>query len=386
MLMLVSLSFAAVSVLAQESLDDSLFESMVDQYVSESWKDRAQRQADLLPGINAEGLTGSFIYVGDYEVRHEVLLPLEVLDFWVPLDTKTPAIITVDEQDALAERVEEFFAGRAPAEIDGIEVEAILGRLDFYGSDADNLAQLPFSEDVSTEGAWAGVILSYSTKGTPSRVRVTWDLFNDRIQQVRCAVYAYDDNLSMIFTPESPVYVWTNPGRPPMLPINEIHAEEIPLLWAFWHDSGVSDSEAEGILTALLRNVYRAFDYRTESDVYDALAKSVDGELLGELYLLIHESLQMQEQGGAISRIQDVEILEGQRQSLPEDSDWSENGFGYRCHWTVRGTVEHWGHIHSRTNQYEAFFAVENRQDAWKIAELEVLSQERIKFESIVRQ
>jgi hypothetical protein len=65
-----------------------------------------------------------------------------------------------------------------------------------------------------------------------------------------------------------------------------------------------SDDEAKALTSSLLRNIYQAFEYRTESDVYDALAQSVDGKLLETLYLQLQQGLKMQEQGGAVARVQ----------------------------------------------------------------------------------
>ncbi len=99
----------------------------------------------------------------------------------------------------------------------------------------------------------------------------------------------------------------------------------------------------------LLQNIYRAYDYRDKSDVYDALAHSVTGDLLEELFLKIQSGLRMQEQGGAVAHVKRVRITHiemaapGPGARLPVD-----------CTWRVMGTVEHWGHIHTRENEYTA--------------------------------
>ena len=59
----------------------------------------------------------------------------------------------------------------------------------------------------------------------------------------------------------------------------------------------------------LLQNIYRAYDYGDQSDVYDALAHSVNGPLLDELFLKIQSGLRMKEQGGAIANVQEVRIV-----------------------------------------------------------------------------
>ena len=42
-----------------------------------------------------------------------------------------------------------------------------------------------------------------------------------------------------------------------------------------------------------------------------------------------------------------------------------------------RGSVGHWGHVHQRTNQYQARLTVEAVGDRWKITALDLLQEER---------
>ena len=51
------------------------------------------------------------------------------------------------------------------------------------------------------------------------------------------------------------------------------------------------ESEAITIFETLHQNIYRAFDYTSQSDIYDALAQSVDGPLLDRMYTDIYQSL-----------------------------------------------------------------------------------------------
>ena len=57
---------------------------------------------------------------------------------------------------------------------------------------------------------------------------------------------------------------------------------------------------------------------------------------------------------------------------------WSEPtiSFGYKANWTLDGTIEHWGHIHQRTNRYQARFLVEllkteDGTGGWKITDIQ---------------
>lgn len=76
----------------------------------------------------------------------------------------------------------------------------------------------------------------------------------------------------------------------------------------------VSAESADEIVYTLLRNIYHAFDYRSESAIYDTLALSADGELLTDVYLEIRRSLELENQGGARVRIENVDL----RKCVPE--------------------------------------------------------------------
>jgi hypothetical protein len=144
-----------------------------------------------------------------------------------------------------------------------------------------------------------------------------------------------------------------------------------------------SEPEALAIFQPLHANIYRAFDYTDESDVYDALAQSVHGDLLDRLYNEIYRSLIMQEEGGAVARVQSVTPLETELESLgllpPDDTP----GFSVVMRWQVAGAVFHWGHSHHRTNEYQARYNVLATDTGWRIADSQILEQLRVDAEPI---
>jgi len=397
------------------------------------------RQRKETLGITSYGSVYSFVYITDYEVRHEILIPLLTLETWTPLDRKDNSFLDVSEQDVARPIIEKFFAEGTTVEIDGIRVKPILARLDFYGVDFKDFAKQAARRRVSTVNARVGVVLSYSTKGPPDHVKIAWDNFNWALCSLRSVVFAHEDTFNVELYTARPSFEWTNPGRPPRPSITQPPApprspvRHIPLIslsclallagtivvmkfkgglakkyvltigifgicataaWPYAHlavpdpfspHPGISQDQARAIFATLHKNIYRAFDYRTESDIYDALANSVDGKLLRDLYLKIQKGLKMQEQGGAVSRVKEVKILDGRTTPLAQGGADGERGFVFRCDWTVNGTVEHWGHIHSRTNQYDALFTVQACKNAWKITDLKVLGEKRVKFETRLR-
>lgn len=128
----------------------------------------------------------------------------------------------------------------------------------------------------------------------------------------------------------------------------------------------------------LLQNIYRAYDYANRGDVYDALAYSITGDLLEELFLKIRAGLQMQEQGGAIVNVQTVDI---KTVELMANTDST-----LACTWNVTGTVEHWGHIHTRENQYSARITLDTSEEGrGRISEFELTDEKRVRFETGLR-
>jgi hypothetical protein len=53
--------------------------------------------------------------------------------------------------------------------------------------------------------------------------------------------------------------------------------------------------------------------------------------------------------------------------------------------WRVTGTVEHWGHIHTRINAYEARLRIRRGDEAWRINGIDVGKQERVSYQLKVR-
>lgn len=131
---------------------------------------------------------------------------------------------------------------------------------------------------------------------------------------------------------------------------------------------------AVAVFASLHRGAYGALDGETEDEVYDALARSVTGELLPRLYMDIHESMILEKEGGAVAKVQKTEILDVEvlPEGTPEDA-W----FKVRARWRVHGKVGHWGHTHQRINEYLADVTVVAAQDGWKLADIQVLDQTR---------
>lgn len=133
---------------------------------------------------------------------------------------------------------------------------------------------------------------------------------------------------------------------------------------------------AAELFHALHSNIYRAFDFTSEDDIYTALAKSVDGPLLDRVYSDVYHGLVMQEEGGAMSRVRAVTPVS--TRVLEAEGSGGAGAFRVVADWTVDGVVYHWGHSHTRVNQYLAEYTVARTDSGWRIVGARPIEQRRV--------
>ncbi len=313
----------------------------------------------------------AYLYIEPFLVRQEILVSLRTLETLLPVTHADPGTITVAEQQAAAETVELFFAVQNPVRIDGIPVRPVATTVAFL--DGDNIAFGLAAEpvDLAADRTLVGIINTFSTKGAFDSVGMTWNSFGGTVHTVRCTIYDGGDSRRATLTESEPDIHWSGTVSQGFPPLQNVPAPRRK----GWFGRGidVSGEQAREVLAPLLRNIYRAFDYRAESDVYDALAQSAGGDLLTPLYLEIRRSLELESEGGPVSRVEEVVI-----ESVAKLGNGPDDGFRADATWTVRARVEHWGHVHVRTNRYTARFDVLAADERWRIAAFDVLDQQRV--------
>lgn len=374
----------------------------------------------------------SYLYVEPYEVRHEVLTRVKDLEQWMDLGLRGHEFIEVDEWEALKKRVGEFMLSKNTVLVDGEPLRPILDRTDYVKVALTGIQLLQQPERLELSTAIVGVKLAYLTDGLPKEVTVDWELFTDQIQRVPATSIDPAGPLVSYVTPDDNIHKWNNFLKSYKIPqVAEVTVPDsllrfsvpigstlslallLPVAWQircrkqqsksvypqlvvgavllaigvalipYLHvpigkpaalAPRVSPEEANLVLQSLLKNVYRAFDFRREEDVYDKLAVSVSGDLLSDIYLQNRKSLAVQKAGGAQAKVKEVEIVDVVVQPHPK----RPLALAFESTWTAFGSVGHWGHVHARKNRYHANVVVEPVKGVWKITDLELLEEKRV--------
>jgi hypothetical protein len=197
----------------------------------EEWDKWYKKQREETLGITSYSSVYSFLYIEDFEVRHEILVPLLSLEESVLIAGDDDAFLDLAEQDTARQQIEAYFTSGNPIEIDGVTVKPNVDRIDFYGLDFKDFAVQAERKPVSMANARVGVILSYSTKGSPGTVKLTWDRFNRFVWSINVFVFAYEDNqkATLARIGNANTFQWQNPGRPPAPELNEVDATLPPV-------------------------------------------------------------------------------------------------------------------------------------------------------------
>lgn len=333
----------------------------------------------------------------------------------------------LDETELKWDEVESYFKQRNPVHVDGIRVLPALKDLKFIQVDNFEPGTAPSEHKGQIlQYVRAEILLSHGAKSRPEEVRMKWETFlPPELQETIVTLSAFGSRQLILFNKSENEQVWQSRMRgPSVMDISRVKFEPTRVnLWLAWayglsilvvgysfrrHPLPVTiisaalivglffclptrgqvstnvllpvPANAAALFGAHLRNIYRAFDYTNEEDIYDTLAQSVDGPMLDEIYNQVYQSLLQRDEGGAVSMVQRVEILESNLEQNEPAGKASSAQLSIQCRWRVHGAVEHWGHSHKRLNEYHATYVLKPRDGRWKITHVEVKEQKRIEL------
>lgn len=358
-----------------------------------------------------------FIYIEPFEVRKEIILRPKDLQSWIDLGLEDKETIPVDKQADIKQKVIDFLSDHLPVMIDDKPVKGQLDRINFLQRTLTRSTVVD-NQEQDLNSATLGIIYSFPTDGLPKKVTMKWDLWNKQITEIAAAAVDQAGPFQSTLQPDWDVLEWQNYLKNPKIPtlIEIIQPPAQYLVYLFWcflilftlsilfliysfnkkfgfytqilitmlsitflsgsiysyHIRSFDQKIIEQLTADLLHNIYRAFDYREEEKIYDTLNKSVAGDLLTDIYLQTKRSLVLANQGGASAKVKSLELVSTDNLIRQDD------GFSVHTIWNVFGSVGHWGHVHQRSNQYEANLSFRPLDGQWKLTAMEVIQEHRL--------
>lgn len=373
----------------------------------------------------------SYLYIEPFEVRHEVLVRVKDLQPLFSYNFHNKKYLDSNSQKIIKSKIETLFLKHNMITIDGKKVKPILDQVNFVNFSEKGVNVIDDKKPVRLLTATVGIIISYITDGIPKQVTIHWDMFTNKIMTVPIIISDPMGPLRQNVTRTTRDISWHNFLQKYKLPrietvqiFSKSESFKVPLLSILFltlfviliiiirkryinarsiksllilaaliflssiatyrignitighrfTNPKLSNADAKIVITNLLKNIYRAFDFRDEEAVYDKLEISLSGHLLEKIYLQQRNNMELEKLGGAKAKVKTIDLLKIKRLQ-----NQSARGYTFRCEWTVEGSVGHWGHIHQRINKYDAILMLAPIQHSWKIVKLEPLEESRIK-------
>ncbi len=385
---------------------------------------------------NRTDLIAGFVAINPFEIRTEILLnvPTVLASDLIANPPDTPTL-AVEEQEAFKQKVAQAIMGKFQLTVDGAPADLTLAQVNFVTVGTAGIVIREDSVPEVLDEATLGVVLLSPVTEIPQDVVVEWALFSPTIPRIATTITDSQRNTEQILTAEQPTARWENtlanvavpdiqaidvsatrraiplvslalvlvalwldkrgwpgqrnaPKEKPHLsprPFFTVTRTILPLaIWAYPlaalpltlpppFQAQPSSTQTALILEQLLSNIYQSFEFRTEEEIYDNLAVSVEGEQLADIYLENRRALEVENRGGARARVDQVEVTEiSSIHSAPGKQ------LLVQAEWRVGGSVSHFGHTHYRHNLYVAAVTLSYVDSVWKIKRIDVIDEHRL--------
>lgn len=378
----------------------------------------------------AKPVAHAYLYIEPYQTRLEALFGAEMFLEWIGEKIDVTAPLTPAAQLEIEKKIAPKVEGWCGVRDSGQSAKGRLASVSFVKGKPGQTEPMKEGESIVPKDCMIGLMWEFATSTSPQTIEAQWWQWNQPVSSMPIKIFFGSLSENMDLTRALPFAKWQNNGRlpppkplaevPPLPPVTFLPIPVASLIWlvigfayyvirdrtgrkprggwlgmmiawvfvaAILSPMGVmhvknptdkiaapvqTPEDATRIAGPLLRNIYRAFDYQTESQIYDSLARSVDGEFLRKLYLDTTQALSIEGREGTRVRVSEVDV-QIDKVTPGKDLEFTAEG-----QWTALGTVGHWGHSHTRVNRYNARVTIHPVGLEWKITDIEVLELRRI--------
>ncbi len=387
-----------------------------------------------LPALAQETrrIAQGYLYVEPYQARFECLVDLRTMLDWLAMPGTLGNELSAAQVDAVLAKAGSLASAWASFRVQGAAADGQLVVAQLVRGEPGRTLPMPEGGMAPVNGTMLGLMWECPAGAEPHSIQVVWQGFIPFLKTLPVSVFFGGNREEQVLTEFNAVCRWSNDGRllppPPLAPVPPLQERPtfllpagaiawllvgliiaipvlrgnrrrrrvtlavyasvwllgalitVPLLVLRLPKPGTAEpsavaepDQAAVIVEPLLRNVYRAFDYRSEGDIYDVLARSAAGPLLKTLYLDTIAALSLDEAEAAR-----VRVAEFACEVLAVTPAVSGKGFAAKTSWTTLGSVGHWGHTHMRTNVCLGDVTVEDVDGSWKITAVEMLDHRRL--------
>lgn len=362
-----------------------------------------------------------YLSVEAFEIRQEILIQARSAAEILNLNKSN--FISTDVQMEIKENLKDSVLYNSSVYVNNSIARPDEIQVDFVTLTRGGVSSKTIPVEESLDDGIIGLTMIYETESFPDSMRIDWGLFPKSVQTIEASAIDPHGALTLMLNRDKNKFRWKSSLSGYRVPVLETVKKSKPsvpllsiLLWSgilihlFWAlairrkalmkywiiivigiglacypyirfnvdlpiltQGKPTRERTKIILNDLLANVYLAFDRRNEEVVYDHLALTVTGDQLTDIYLQNRKSMEMENKGGLRAKVDELQI-----QELYQVDRSDIGGYVADVRWTVRGSVNHFGHTHYRKNQYRARVSFISDSETWKINHIETLDEKRL--------
>lgn len=368
----------------------------------------------------AQSGTTSFIYVEPREIRHEVLIRLRELSPWINTDLPTGSQLEPAQQQTVLNIANEVFKDRNPVTVGGDKTQPASITSSFLTLNETGIQVVENSPALVVDTTFVGLIMSYPISTLPEDASVTWDMFDQTIQDVPVTLTDIAGPFLDWATPDSPEVRWVNylkrytdPKVQPVaakgivfVPIWSVAALFVSLVLVLVTvtSSGVTQRKTLILLAACVFVAGSTLRHQAQIPFQNPFSERSEGEEAAETFFHLLENTYLaalevspQARGDALEPIVSevaladvateletnlaIRLPSGSRANVAEIIDVSivegdmtlSGAFEGVAHWLVDARASHWGHDHRRRVEYRARVAFHPEDGVWRLTGITVL-------------
>lgn len=328
-----------------------------------------ERQLRDRLGIASYSALYSFLYVSRREVRHEILIPVLTLQEWFGIEREDPDFLSVKEQEVVGEQVFDLIRENS-VRINGQPIEPDLVRVNFFGLDIRDFALNKPPQRINIYQARIGVIVSYPAREQLlEALTMQWNSYNKYAPLLRSTVFVKGQPpFGHFFVKDAPTFTYG---------LQKLKVERRPPIRSGIKAKILSDSQAKSLADQMLDRIYSTVNLESPRDRYRQLADLGVDDYGEEMFLELEKSLRMAEQGGSVMEVHSTEVSEVAFRRVGTDLQIDMS-------WDLIGSVQHWGHIHTRKDTFTGGLRLTAVRGQWAIKSFQTTDQKRHPIETRV--
>ena len=365
----------------------------------------------------------SFLYVEPREVRHEALLRVRDIEYWIDLDLENRTEIAPDAQGPLKQQIAAFFATKSPLKIDGVLTQPDKISAVFVAIKPQGVVTIDGDAPIDLATAMVGVILTYRVTELPQEVTVDWQLFSPNQSRIFTNTIDAAGPFNGFVEPDDAQISWKNYLKtyeePEIAPVSfgDERKIDVPVFtvilllltvgvafvlfrtqafsttvravilgglivvtgasartgWATIANplAGIPDETAAlRIVGQLTENLHNALRENAPDRLDSALEISVSGAALEDVKQELQRALIIEIQGGGAATVNEIDDVSVDNiRSMP-----GTGGFQASTKWSVKASGNHWGHPHKKNIRFTALMDIAPVDGLWKLAGITVTS------------